>query len=121
VTGCTAMTGLNCSYNSLSTLDVSTCTALTGLDCYNNSLTTLTVTGCTAMTYLNCFSNSLTVLSVNTTLFDMDSIATLGSFTGGTIDTSSQTPAAPPDTGPPNGVAAKADLITTWSYSVTTD
>jgi len=65
VSGCTALTTLYCYNNALTSLDVSSCTALTTLDCINNSLTSLDVSGCTALTTLNCSGNQLTSLDVS--------------------------------------------------------
>ena len=57
----TALTFLNCSYNSLSDLDVSKNTALEYLNCraYLFDLTELDVSKNTALTYLNCSWNDL--------------------------------------------------------------
>ena len=49
---------LHCQGNKLQTLDVSLCTALEGLDCSANSLTSLTVAS-PVLTRLNCASNQL--------------------------------------------------------------
>ncbi len=61
----TALTVLQCSNNSLSTLDVSKNTALTHLLCANNELTTLDVSQNTALVDLFCSFNSLTSLDVS--------------------------------------------------------
>ena len=61
----TALTGLYCDGNQLTTLDVSKNTALTDLSCYNNQLTTLDVSNNIALTYLDCNSNQLTSLDVS--------------------------------------------------------
>ncbi|HEY5592443.1 MAG TPA: leucine-rich repeat domain-containing protein [Paludibacter sp.] len=61
----TKITGLNCSYNSLPSLNVSNNTVLTSLTCNNNSLTSLDVSANTALTYLDCSNNSLTALDVS--------------------------------------------------------
>ena len=58
------VTGLDCSENSLTTLDVSHNAALQQLGCYTNSLSTLDVTKNTALQQLYCQGNSLTVLDV---------------------------------------------------------
>ena len=73
VSGCTALTYLNCSFNQLTSLDVSNNTALTDLDCNYNELTSLDVSGCTALTALYCRDNQLTSLDVsnNTALKDL--------------------------------------------------
>jgi hypothetical protein len=59
-----SLTYLNCSWNQLTSLDVSTCSALTRLDCYSNLLTSLDVSANTALTYLYCGGNQLTSLDV---------------------------------------------------------
>ena len=61
----TALTYLNCSYNKLTSLDVSKNTALTYLDCYRSQLTTLDVSKNTALTELECSWNQLTSLDVS--------------------------------------------------------
>ena len=70
----TAIKQLNCSFNNLTTLDVSKNTALTNLMCSNNILTGLDVTKNTALSLLACFSNQLTTLdlSKNTALTFLD-------------------------------------------------
>ena len=70
----TALTELGCSYNQLTNLDVSGCTALTKLACYNNQLTNLDVSKNTALTELDCSSNQLTNLDVSgcTALTELD-------------------------------------------------
>ena len=60
----TGLQTLNCSRNSLRTLDVSALTNLTSLNCYLNSLTELDVSALTNLTSLNCYLNSLTELNV---------------------------------------------------------
>jgi len=62
----TALINLICLSNQLSTLNVSTNTALTYLDCSFNQLSTLDVTTNTALTYLSCTSNQLSILDVST-------------------------------------------------------
>jgi gliding motility-associated-like protein len=66
-----ALTGLTCSYNSLTSLDISKNTALTVLNCDNNQLTSLITN--TAITYLACFKNKLTSLDLtkNTDLYNL--------------------------------------------------
>lgn len=66
ITAFTHITLLNCTLNSLTTLNVSGCAALTTLSCTNNSLTSLTVTGCPALTAIYCSANSLTSINVST-------------------------------------------------------
>ena len=69
----TALTYLGCSYNNITSLDVSNNIALTQLFCYNNQLTSLDVTQNTALTDLNCGNNQLTSLDVssNTALTEL--------------------------------------------------
>ena len=68
-----ALTSLDCSSNSLSTLDVSTNIALTSLHCGHNDLNTLDVSTNTALTTLSCGYSNLTTLdlSANTALTDL--------------------------------------------------
>jgi hypothetical protein len=58
------VTGLNCTYNDLTALDVSKNTGLTTLDCGDNQLTALDVSKNTGLTYLYCDDNQLTSLDV---------------------------------------------------------
>ena len=70
----TVLTRLDCTYNQLTTLDVSGCTALAELYCNNNQLTSLDVSKNTALTELDCGGNQLTSLDVskNTALTKLD-------------------------------------------------
>ena len=61
----TGLQTLDCSRNSLTTLDVSALTNLTSLDCSENALTTLDVSALTNLTSLNCYRNELTKLDVS--------------------------------------------------------
>lgn len=61
----TALTGLSCFQNYLTSLDLSKNTALTNVSCFNNRLTSLNVSGCTALTELDCNENQLTRLDVS--------------------------------------------------------
>ena len=61
----TALTSLSCNNNQLTSLDVSKLTALTSLDCDNNQLTSLDVSRLTALTSLSCYNNQLTSLDVS--------------------------------------------------------
>lgn len=69
----TNVTYLDCSYNTLTSIDVSNCTALTTLHCHSNQLTALNVSSNTNLTDLNCGGNSISTLSVtnNTLLTDL--------------------------------------------------
>lgn len=70
----TALTYLDCSFNPLTSLDVSKNTALTYLNCNGNQLTLLDVSKNTALTELYCDGNQLTSLDVskNTSLTRLD-------------------------------------------------
>ena len=74
VSALTNLTSLDCSENALTTLDVSALTNLTSLDCYRNELTTLDVSKLTNLTSLDCYRNELTKLDVSklTGLTDLD-------------------------------------------------
>ena len=61
----TALEELDCSYNSLTSLDVSQNAALTRLDCSDNQLPSLDVSHNTELTSLNCGYNQLTSLDVS--------------------------------------------------------
>ena len=62
----TALTLLDCSYNQLTSLDVSANTALTDLNCDNNQLTSLDAnTLPISLEYLQCSYNQLSILDVN--------------------------------------------------------
>ena len=61
----TALETLRCYYNNLSNLDVSANTALMLLWCSNNNLSSIDVSANTALTYLNCSSNNLSNLDVS--------------------------------------------------------
>ena len=59
------ITGLNCSYQQLTELDVSQNIALTEINCEGNRLTALDVSRNSALTYLSCSDNQLTALDVS--------------------------------------------------------
>ena len=61
----TALTGLYCEFNKLTSLDVSNNSALTGLECDDNKLTSLDVSKNTALTKLLCRGNQFTSLDVS--------------------------------------------------------
>ena len=60
-----ALAHLDCNYNQLTSLDVSKNTALTVLECYSNQLTSLDVSKNTALTGLYCYNNQLTSFDVS--------------------------------------------------------
>ena len=60
-----ALAHLDCNYNLLTSLDVSKNTALTELECYSNQLTSLDVSKNTALTGLYCYNNQLTSFDVS--------------------------------------------------------
>lgn len=55
----TALTKLNCSYNRLTSLDLSHNTELSTLYCYNNPLTSLDLSNNTALGALHCYNNQI--------------------------------------------------------------
>ena len=65
VSGCTNLEILECRCNNLTSLDVSGCTNLEVFDCAGNSLTSLDMSECTNLENLDCFSNELTSLDVS--------------------------------------------------------
>ena len=69
-----ALEYLFCGPNQLTSLDVSNNTALTGFNCGNNQLTSLDVSNNIALTQLFCYNNQLTSLDVtqNTALTDLN-------------------------------------------------
>ena len=60
-----SLTGLDCSYNQLTELDVSRNTELRYFVCFNNQLTELDVSRNTELTILGCNTNQLTELDVS--------------------------------------------------------
>ncbi|MBO4676459.1 MAG: hypothetical protein J5633_02815 [Oscillospiraceae bacterium] len=61
----TALHGLYCKNNHLTTLDLSQNTALEVLECENNWLTSLDVSKCTALKRLICYGNSIAALDIS--------------------------------------------------------
>lgn len=59
------LTSVNCMRNSLRSLSVAGCKELRTLDCSNNSLATLNVGGCSELSTLYCSYNKLTTLDVS--------------------------------------------------------
>ena len=74
VSDCIALTTLDCNHNKLTSLNVSGCTALTTLKCNGNQLTSFNLSGCTALKKLNCYGNQLTNFNVSSypTLSELD-------------------------------------------------
>jgi Leucine-rich repeat (LRR) protein len=60
-----ALTQLICSFNNLTSLDVSQNTALLTLNCFSNKITSLNISTNTLLDNLNCASNLLTVLDIS--------------------------------------------------------
>ena len=61
----TALTTLSCSGNELTSIDLSQCPALTTLNCNYNSLSSLDLSKNPALTTLNCSNNQLTSLDLS--------------------------------------------------------
>jgi Leucine-rich repeat (LRR) protein len=61
----TALTHLNCSYNDLVTLDLSSDTLLTDISCFYNSITTLNVSKNVLLKSLICDTNQIQILDVS--------------------------------------------------------
>ena len=61
----TELTGLDCTANKLTSLDVKKNTKLTYLSCQSNEISSLDITKNTKLTSLNCFYNQLTSLDVS--------------------------------------------------------
>lgn len=59
------ISGLDCSTNPSTSLDISKCTALAYLNCWYNQLTSLDISKNTALDYLACGGNQLTSLDVS--------------------------------------------------------
>lgn len=59
------LTELYCSYNQLTSLDLSTNINLTELYCFNNQLTTLNFSVNSILVYLYCYGNQLTTLNLS--------------------------------------------------------
>ena len=70
----TVLEELDCNDNQLTSLDLSQNTVLEELDCYNNQLTSLDLSQNTVLEDLDCYNNQLTSLdlSQNTVLEDLD-------------------------------------------------
>lgn len=66
VTGNSALSYIDISYDALATLDLSTCANLQELYCQNNHIDVLTLTGLANLTTLTCSENKLETLSVGT-------------------------------------------------------
>ncbi len=60
------LTGLECSWNQITSLDLSNNIALIRLECYRNQITSLDLSDCVALTYLNCWMNQLIGLELST-------------------------------------------------------
>lgn len=60
----TALTYLECNYNQLTSLNISSNTALSSLYCNDNLLTSLDISNNTALVWFSCYGNQLTSLDV---------------------------------------------------------
>lgn len=123
ISPCLHLQNINAFYNSLSTLDFTPCLELVGVLCNNNAMTSLTGLNSTVLNGLNATNNNLTTGvggAINIVLTDILSSEPTPVTAGSFIDLSLQTPAAPPDAGPPDGATAKATLIAN-GWLVTTD
>jgi hypothetical protein len=80
---------------------------------YDSLLTSLNITGLVNLVGLDLTKNTLTIESVNTILSTFDSFDTtfIPPADFGVIDLSDQNPSAPPSSGPPDGITAKANLV----------
>ena len=113
-----ALTTLHCSTNSLTALDISGCPNLAACYCNTNPLTTVDISANPLLTVVEFQVCELTVATVNNILSKLVSFG----LTGGTVYIESQTPAAAPSVGPPNGIVAKAALLAESPvWSVLTD
>ncbi len=65
LSGCTALTVLESSWNQLTSLNVSDCRALTDLWCNDNHLTNLNISGCESLSSLGCSSNKITQIDLS--------------------------------------------------------
>ncbi len=65
MSNCTALKGISCSNNELTSLDVSGGSEITYLYCGENTLTSLDISGLTNLEYLECNNNALTSLDVS--------------------------------------------------------
>ena len=110
---CPTLTSLDCKGNTLSALDISNNANLMTLACNNNGLTMLNIAQNTALKYLAAYSNKFTSDVVNNILASLVSNAK----TNGTLDINYQEISAPP-TG--QGLVDKQTLIDR-GWTVTTD
>lgn len=130
---------LSANSNQLTTLDLSHQASLGTLYLNSNPLTSLDLQGCDVLATLQLNSCQLTsidlltapdvtslsimngVLTVDAVNHILAALVTSGKY-GGSCDISNNTPNAPPSTGPPNGIAAKANLNNeTPPWTVNTD
>ena len=91
----------------LVSVDLTNNSLLSSFVAYTNGFTSLNVSSCPLMTALYCNGAKIPSADINTMLAFLVS----SGLTGGTAIMSSQTPAAPPTVGPPNGIVAKAALL----------
>ena len=117
LSGNPALVTFLCYNNSLSSLNIGTSTNLTTLFLYQNlALSDFTLNGFSSLLTFNGRLCGLTTAKVNRML---DGLNIYG-LHNGSCQLDSQTPAAPPSTGPPDGVFASASL-TGKGWYITTD
>lgn len=108
--------------NKITNADFSKMKDIVEIFLYDSLLTSFDISGLTKLAGLSLSKNTLTVESVNTILSTFDSFNT--SFVPpqdfGVINLSNQIPSAPPSSGPPDGITAKANLISR-GWTVQTD
>jgi hypothetical protein len=102
-----ALTHLECSSDSLTTLDISGNPLLTEVHANATSLTTLDISSNPLLTTVDLQSCNLTTAEVNAILAQL----VASGQTGGTVYLQAQASLAPPSAGPPNGIAAAAALL----------
>lgn len=64
LSGNTSLQYLRCHTNSLTSLDVSSCPGLKILDCSKNKITSLDLSGCAELSWVDCYENKLLTLDV---------------------------------------------------------
>ena len=135
LSGCSSVTNVSCPANGIDTLLVDGCDDLMILDCGNNALDDLSLVTNSSLVSVTCGPNLLTSLEIRalayTTFFvcafnllKNDGTTTptytinrilaaldANGLNSGLAAILAQTPAAPPNAGPPDGVTAKSHLL----------
>jgi hypothetical protein len=134
---CIVLGLLNCSYNNFDTIDILNCVELDNFNCSFNNISSLDINGI-PISFINCSNNQIDSFYYDNTgsapvqficnnnklntnqINDYLNFLDISTINAGFFNSQNQTPPAPPSSGPPDGITAKANLISK-GWTVLTD